>query len=1365
MPNNNTDPVVHPGSYIRKSVLPAGISIKKAAEMLGVGRPALSNLVNGHASLSSEMALRLEKAFRTTSESLLQMQASYDKAQMRDRRREIEVRPYAPGFLQITATQIVTWSNQIDARSLLPVLLRRLVYSTGTNLTKVDFPAYDNAQRHGWDGQVKTETAMPWIPSGLSGWEFGCNKEPKRKAEGDYQARVASISAVERRDITFVFVTPRNWTGKDKWEESKRAKNQWKDVRAFDASDIEQWLEQSVPAQCWMAERLGVASDGILSLDECWYKWAKITEPELSKDLFRGSIDGYADKLLLWLDQAPVQPFVITADSEEEALAFVACAFESIGAPPGHFYDRAIVLRTADALNRVAAVSSNFIAIISSPEVENDLAGLHKSQHTIIIRRCNAVEGSPDIALGLLDDQTFKVALGGMGIEDDDVERYARESGQSPTILRRRLSVVQAIKFPLWAQDSSLAHKLIPMSFVGVWKADTKADQEILALLARRSYQTVEEDVAELLQTEQVPVWTVGKHRGVVSKIDALYAVHRFVTRQDLEHFFFTARYVLSEKDPALDLPEDRRWIANLYGKTRDHSAVLRRGICETLVLLAVHGKNLFQSRLGIDVEAHVNMVVHELLTPLNAETWASQQNDLPRYAEAAPHKFLDILESDLGGDDPQILTLLAPARGGLFGHCSRSGLLWALEVLAWNPERVLRVAYILARLSQQKIDDNWANTPQNTLASIFRSWIPQTAANVEERTTALNALTKRYPEIGWALCIEQFGQDFQTGQYSCRPHWRNDATGAGRPVTRGEDYKTRRKALDIVLDWHSHDEQTLGDLVERLDGIPDEDQEKVWTHIRSWSVSGPSDECKATLRETIRRYAFTRRGRKRNLTDTTRSIATEVYNLLEPKDEVVRHQWLFAKQWVDESLDELEDEAIDLKRREEKIGRLRHEALRRIWEAYGFDGVLRLCYSGDASNVIGWLLASIVGEEGSTEDVLYRLVSESPQRSEAKVNDCLAGFLRQLAADRRDEILMRLIKRFAENDELGADKTIRVLKCAPFRKSTWKLVDGLSTNLSTRYWTDVSPQWEGHEPAELNELIDRLVAVRRPKAAFHVVHMDWEEIDTVRLIRLLREVATSHSESARYYRFSSHDISEAFETLEKRPDTGHDELAQLEFIYIKALEGSRHGIPNLERQISESPNLFMQAVALTYKRSDDGEDPPEWLLPNPDAADSIVTHTHTLLNNVKRIPGTRVDDTIDVDELNAWIAEVRTLSRIHAREKVGDHAIGNLLAQCHVGLDGVWPCEPVRQALEQTGSKDIADGMARGVYNSRGAVWRGEGGEQERELAAKYHDWSNDIAFSFPFVARLLEEIACGYDRDAEWHDTDANIRKRLRY
>lgn len=102
-----TDPVastIHPGAHIKASVIPKGMSVKKAAELLGVGRPALSNLLNGHASLSAEMALRLEKAFGAKQETLLQMQASYDELQSRRHDKEFAVRAYVPSFLDITAT-------------------------------------------------------------------------------------------------------------------------------------------------------------------------------------------------------------------------------------------------------------------------------------------------------------------------------------------------------------------------------------------------------------------------------------------------------------------------------------------------------------------------------------------------------------------------------------------------------------------------------------------------------------------------------------------------------------------------------------------------------------------------------------------------------------------------------------------------------------------------------------------------------------------------------------------------------------------------------------------------------------------------------------------------------------------------------------------------------------------------------------------------------------------------------------------------------------------------------------------------------------------------------------------------------------
>src|SRR5580692_780210 len=1228
----------HPGPFIRKTILPEGLSVKKAAELLNVGRPALSNLLNGNASLSREMALRLEKAFgvKAKAEMLLRWQSEYDEYLARERAKQIAVPVYAPGFIQISAARIEEWVDRHhEARHLVPALLRRLVLTTGDHLTKVDFPAFDNAERPGWDGLVEAEAATPWIPAGLSGWEFGCSREVRQKADSDYKARVANIPAEDRKNTTFVFVTPRNWPrtqpNKESWAKTKQAEEKWKDVRVLDASDLEQWLEQSVPAQSWLAKRLGPVSEGVLSLDECWEHWSKVTQPELAKELFDGVIKRHKGELHNWIMQQPTRPFVVSANSTEEALAFVSCALDAVSFLPNEYCDRAVVLQSVDALKKATTASSRFIAIIASREVELALAGLHKTQHTIIIRTRNAVEGQPDIALDLVDDKTFRSALIGMGIADEDVPRYARESGQSPTVLRRRLSQVPEIKSPPWSENTALAKKLTPLVFVGALKADTRADKEIHSLLSGNSYDAVEESVAELLRSDQPPVWSIDAHRGLLSKVDVLFGIHQVITRADLERFFFTAGYVLSEKDPALQLPEDKRWAANLYGKSRDHSSVLREGLCETLVLLAVHGNELFQNRLGLNIRANVDAIVRNLLTPLDAETWESQQNDLPRYAEAAPEAFLELLEKDLASNSPQVLALLRPANSGAFGQCARSGLLWGLEILAWNPKKVLRVSRLLARLSEPKIDDNLVNKPENSLASIFRSWVPQTAATVDERTKVMEMLAREFPKVGWRLCLQQFDPHATIGHYSARPRWRNDAAGAGQVVTVGERDRTRLKAIDITLAWPAHDERTLGDLVERLWGMPFEQQAQVWELVNAWIASNPGDERKAYLRERIRRSTFTRHGRKRGFEKKVREQAKVAYERLIPSDPVIRHQWLFAQQWVDESFDELEDDTIDVEKWERKIGQMRSTALEEVWKTSGYLGIVRLCESGDASYVVGRLLAAGIVVRQEAIEFIYRLTSD---RASKPITGCISGFLEVLDDGARDNLISFLTERFAKEGAAGDDKKGRLLLGAPFRRQSWLHVEKLSPSLRERYWKEVLPYPARHDRDERHELIARLLEVNRPRAAFFAVHLETKEIQPATLVRLLMEVATNDSEPAGHYRLKGYEIEQALKALTVSGAVTAEQLAQLEFTYLGALEDSKYGIPHLEQQLSKSPALFMQAIGLIYKRSDDGEDPSEWQSASTDeAAASIANQAYRLLHQVRRIPGTQNDGTINVDE------------------------------------------------------------------------------------------------------------------------------------
>ena len=208
------DGVSHPGTRIRAEVIPRGMSVTKAAQLLGVGRPALSNLLNGKAALSPDMAARFEKAFNVPREDLMAMQARHDAARAKKMPAPANARALVPPFLAITANDIENWASTIKARSRLAVLLRTLIHSTSDGLTKADFPGNDDAERPGWDGWVEASAGNPWVPEERSGWEFGTNQNIGEKADHDFDKSVKALGERTRADTSFVFVTPRRWRGK-----------------------------------------------------------------------------------------------------------------------------------------------------------------------------------------------------------------------------------------------------------------------------------------------------------------------------------------------------------------------------------------------------------------------------------------------------------------------------------------------------------------------------------------------------------------------------------------------------------------------------------------------------------------------------------------------------------------------------------------------------------------------------------------------------------------------------------------------------------------------------------------------------------------------------------------------------------------------------------------------------------------------------------------------------------------------------------------------------------------------------------------------------------------------------------------------
>ncbi|MBT2755879.1 helix-turn-helix domain-containing protein [Mesobacillus foraminis] len=1344
------------GSYIRETVIPKKMSLKVAAELLGVDHPALSSLLNGHASLSPDMAERLERAFGISAHKLMDMQAAHKTKLANEKGLTSSTRSYTRPFMQIKANDIESWASTIKARTRFAVFLRTLINSTGLKIKKIDFPGNDDAERPGWDGFLETEEGMPWIPAGLSGWEFGTKNNPKQKADKDYLKSIEQNPPSLRMKTTFVFVTPMRWNGKESWRKQRQAEKNWKDVMVFDGSDLEQWLEQSIPGQAWLAGEMGMPAQGVISLDECREQWIADTEPQLSEDLFNTFIERAKAISIKKLSQS--DPLIIASDSTIEALAFLSSLFSPDDTDLSWFRDRIAVFTEHGALSKLASKPSDFIAVITNREVEREFAPYKKDIRSIIVYPRNAISEGVDIFLEPLNHDAFTMALEKMGCNRDQINRLSHESGKSLTVLRRRLSSLDAIRTPEWASDKEIAKTLSGLLFAGAWEANNESDKVILSLLAGDlEYEKLETEFVKLLLLDNSPVWSIGHTRGLVSKIDTLYAINRYLAWKDIEQFLHVAQLVLSEDDPSLDLPEEDRWAAGIYGKTREISSVLRKGISETLVLLAVHGNSLFQERMGNDIQYKIEVFVKSLLCPLTVRKLEAQSSDLPLYAEASPEVFLQILEDDLNSENPQSLGLMRPVSTGVFGRNPRTGLLWALESIAWSPEYLVMVIRILAKLSKPKINDNWVNKPIESLSSIFRCWMPQTAASLDQRTAAFEYLVREFPDIAWSLCIEQFNGAKTIGTYSYKPLWRTDAHGAGEPVGGKERCDFVMKALQLALNWQSYTAEKLGDLVASIGQLPDQYHQPIWALIETWGNTATESE-KAILREKIRTSIYTRRAKSDNKQTVIVESARTAYELLEPTDIILRHEWLFRNPWVEESYDELEDVDLDYRARDARIEALRREALTVILTKRGVQGVLILAGRGECANIIGGLLSNILSGSHEVLKVIDDILAIGPLEDSIVRQSVISGMLHGLASQGEIEQVSLLLKR---NETIDA---VSLLLLAPFDKNIWDILETLSVSDQERYWKRIVPVRMGHlESENLLYAIDHLISVYRPRAAFKNIQHNLKAIPPNHLFRLMSAITNSSEEPTGDYMLESYHVIRAFKLLTESGKIPVDKMAGLEFQFIDAFSSTEHKIRNLEKHIEEHPELFVQAVAMAYKRTDGGEDPAELRAPNQQVKEQRANAAFKLLDKLSAIPGNNSDGQLDSDRIREWVRKVRESAKELSRGDACDWCLGNLFSKAPIGEDGIWPIEPVRKVLDRIVNEQVSRGLVTGLYNAGGAHWRGEGGDDERKLAGKYGDWAKALEFSYPRVAVLLRRVSKLYLHDAIEEDRRAGITRRL--
>lgn len=387
----------------------------------------------------------------------------------------VERRTASPEYA--TASQLALWpqTNAREAQDRLPELVRRLLFET-PGAGQISIRTGDGVALAGKDGVATLEGQTHLLPAGNIWFEFGTDKDSKRKATKDYDGRKGEAS----QDVTFVFVTVRRWQGKDSWAAERRAEKLFKDVFVLDADDLEAWLQVAPAAHLWISETLGLRPRDALTLETWWDRFSAATEPALPLNLFVAGRAKEAQRLRSLLSDEP-RITSIQTEWVYDALGFLhACLTpdDDKSSEPG----AVTIVRSTGVWDRIVALPGSGILV---PDFDNaDVAcALASGRHVVsIVDSGSAMRRSVDIRLPRVGRTEAAEAFRAGDVEWRQADRLAVLARRSMPALARRLSRSPRVQQPTWSRPP-LAATLAALMLASRW-TDRPEDLRVLSELA-----------------------------------------------------------------------------------------------------------------------------------------------------------------------------------------------------------------------------------------------------------------------------------------------------------------------------------------------------------------------------------------------------------------------------------------------------------------------------------------------------------------------------------------------------------------------------------------------------------------------------------------------------------------------------------------------------------------------------------------------------------------------------------------------------------------------------------------------------------------------------------------------------------------
>ena len=1325
------------GTFLKQHVLePSLLSVSEAARLIGVSRVTLSKLLNGQGTLSAKVAARIERVFGISAEQLLKLRAQ--AVAERTEKANDDLKVFAYPFPEIKARDLEQWADTIEARTELPVLIRRLIATTGEGVSRCDFPGYDNGQRPGWDGVAETVFETSWIPKGLSLWELSTSKAIALKATKDFQKRCGLLPDEGAAATTYVYVTLRTWSPKEKaqWLRKAKAQQRWNDVRVYDAEDLERWLERSLEARLWVAERLNRPDvTGVRTLDCAWDAWIYASVSPVGLEFFAEAVEENQSALKTFLNDAEALHLVVSAASVDEGLAYLWAALQT--APLSGYRDRILVFDSADALRKMGLGQPNFIAVVHDLETDSVCQALRRPLKSVFIQVA-ADDDEADVTIRPLSGRAmfqlsdrFKDGQSLSCCTKPLLLELLQDCGGSLTVLHRRWSRFPEQRCPVWGRDTEKASELLAAAMMGQWTASNDWQMSVLLQLAGdQSLKGFDRCFKQWLKHSDAPVWRYDDVCGVVAKSDIFFSLRDALTPKLLDRFYDTLLGVLRHPgtqfgdfdEIGLPTAVSDRWVSQT-----------RHQLADTAAFFAAQGSVLVKGRCACDFEQKGDELVRKLLQPLTAAKLKLVGFELSRLAEIASGTLLQILEEDWVSPQSVIRDLLSVVTS------QNDVLSYLLEAMAFS-----------AQLSEDDFMKTcrllvvwWAECPVNRVRNDIERLLEKfftpgvigavTSAHLGQ---ALRWVVKTSPEIGRWLCYRRLASKtviFEEGLLL--PHWKQ---GGGQEWTDEEKTVYQNTAGALLLSITGTAAKELTELLTVTHAMSETVLTSFYKRLVRWFRRKTSEESRAEMREIMRSHVNFQK-----LPDVVREDFESFYQQLEPNDVVQKYRWLFESTCVSYSAGETEDEHFNWEKRENEVGHWRKDALKAILNARGVTGILELARYGKAQYEIGKNVVGMLTEREWSE-LAVLCVSES---GDLQWKTLVQGLTTDVTSER--------LQRLGDWEPvLPQSLGLRLLCWLPFRKEVWQWMERVP-KWSEAYWKTVSPVCVTETEDGLTA-VKSLLLVNRPWAAFTVIQRQPELVGAEVLLKILLAMLQSAKEETPW---RAESLSSALKIVVRAPDIPLRAKACVVFYFVDVLEcGCSENIRVLSSYIAVHPEFYVNLVGWTYERDDGQADAAVYR----EKARYFCSISRTTLQEVRLMETLRTE--FSYERLKKWVNSVRQGCREIGRLATGDVLLGKLMVRSLYDAKAVRFPMNFYRLLADVGSEELEQGVVTELLNTREPRWCSveEYGNLDRWMVGKIREEMDRVRYQWPQGMEVLRALERQYLTEAKVHDTKGKVSRR---